>query len=258
MPGELAAGVEPVEMTEPVTYDKTFNAAFKASGVPKELRTPEHYFFVTDTVGNPYPIPTEIAFVFGKDSFGRAYDLTRPDVHSGWYKLSEEGAAVAYAARVDKTATLSGRVVVENGVTIDPRVEIGLGWIVRQSSNIHTGSQLLGRRYCETEIGFGTNIANEVTIGPANNIGKLVTIGYHSSTESDVEIGDNSTLDPKVAVGYGTKIGKNVKIKKGAKIENNGRIMDGALVREGKRIKANTLVASPFYDKVRKSHTKGM
>ncbi|MGH9522848.1 MAG: hypothetical protein ACRD3E_09985 [Terriglobales bacterium] len=158
------------------------------------------------------------------------------------------------SAMIDASAVVRGRVRIEAGARIGPRVVISGPAVVRQDVRIDAGAiigcdglyakTIRGRRlhmphFGGVEIGEGayvhagavvmrSAIRREATlIGKGTHIGVMVNVGH------DAEIGDGATVSSHGVIAGRAQIGARARVGASATVSNAIRVGEGARVRLG-------------------------
>ena len=167
---------------------------------------------------------------------------------------SDEAVDIDAEASLDPSALLRGRVRIEAGARVGPRVVISGPAIVRAGACIDAGAILgcdglyaktiRGRRmnmphFGGVEIGKGAYIhAGAVIVrsairGEVTRIGEAAHVGVMANVGHDAEIGDAATLSSNCVIAGRARVGAHAWIGASATVSNAIRIGDGARVRLG-------------------------
>ncbi|MGH8213294.1 MAG: hypothetical protein ACREPP_08730 [Rhodanobacteraceae bacterium] len=166
----------------------------------------------------------------------------------------DEMADIDAEASLDASAVLRGRVRIEAGARVGPRVVISGPAIVRAGARIDAGA-ILGcdGLYAKTmrghrmnmphfggvEIGrsayihAGAVIVRSAIRGEVTRIGEAAHVGVMANIGHDAEIGDAATLSSNCVIAGRASVGAHAWVGASATVSNAIRIGDGARVRLG-------------------------
>lgn len=158
------------------------------------------------------------------------------------------------SAVIDASAVLRGRVRIESGVQIGPRVVIDGPAVVRADARVDAGAilgcdglyakTLRGRRLHMPHFG-GVDIGEQACVhagavvvrsairGEATRVGNAAHVGIMANVGHDAEIGDAATLSSHCVIAGRARIGKHAWVGASATVSNAIRIGEHARVRIG-------------------------
>ena len=210
-------------------------------------------------VGGAYLLPGEFLEYVGAygsltdalNAVNRRFRL-RPCVWSGWWVDVEypwdllratlyvldrlDRAVISGSARVARTATVEGAVIIDEDAEVDHYAVIkGPVYIGR---NCYIGSHTLVRNYVSLE---GDNVVGSYAEVVWSSIQRGATIGSRSYIGFSV-VGEGSTVEPGVVTL--NVVPERVKVSRPVRVERRGReyVKLGAVVGRGARVRAYTVL----------------